>query len=812
MLPASSRPNPSLPLSQWWKQQARLPLVLAALGLILYHTIYLVAFVPMEDVEFGWRLADNVSVVTDVPAGSPAAPFLQPGDVLLAIDGRPVTWTIWQPLYTPRQPAYTYTVQRGAQTLSYTIPVVPGSFSLVVERLTSGVVALLVWLVAALVLLLATPQNKDAWQLGLTTLGVAVVLAASEAALYGVPGAWLSANPFLPLVAVSLAHLALLPRRAPGAARTERPFPFLYAVALLLGVLAVIELVVWNPRGLSLGALTGVSLYELLYLCLTMGGVAHLAILGRRFWRMAPSYPRRQLAIVLIFTAVALLPGVFLTIIPRLLLNAPLLPWDLSIALLALIPAGYAFVIYRRNYLGLDIFATRSLTYLLVALLLLAAHAFITYFLRQRPALAALEPLPAALLLLPVFMAVPGSAARIGRTLEAVVYGAAPAASSGHLQIITAALATDPHPATLGKVMRDVAAQLQVRQTALLLADNSGRLVCIEQARLNEPVAVLPAAALAAYGASVTTRRWTGAAGGHPLLARHHWMAAVAPLALGEAIIGALCLGPPVPDGYLNARQIGYVGQVAGVMAVAAEAMRLFDASRAMSRELLRVRDAERMQLAAQIHDEPLQSVSLAAGRLNQLAAQAAARAPAGAANLAAAELAAAELAALSHEMQHTSRQLRDICAGLHPPLLRQGAQWAVKEVVYQFRDRARWDVHLDVRVGPEVHIPQAATVAIYYILHEALNNVYKHARATAVWVCLSYEQERLTLTVVDNGHHADRAAWSLPALVRARHFGIVGMHEWAGLAGGALHITRREGEGTAVALHIPFTPRDLLA
>ncbi len=355
--------------------------------------------------------------------------------------------------------------------------------------------------------------------------------------------------------------------------------------------------------------------------------------------------------------------------------------------------------------------------------------------------------------------------------------------------------------------MRDVAGQLQVRQMALLLADQSSRLVCIDQVRVTEPIAALMTMALAPYGSGVTTRRWTGEEEGHPLLACCDWIATVAPLALGDVIIGALCLGPPVPDGYLNTRQIAYVGQVAGVMAVAAEAMRLVDASRAMSRELLRVRDAERMQLAAQIHDEPLQSVSLAAGRLNRLAEQAAALAPATAANLA-----ATELATLSHEMQHTSRQLRDICAGLHPPLLKQGAQWAVKEVVYLFRDKARWDVHLDVRVDPEVYIPQAATVTIYYILHEALNNVCKHARATAVWVCLSYEKERLSLVIADNGCHADRAAWSLPALVRARHFGIVGMHEWAGLAGGTLHVTGREGGGTAVTLHIPFTPDDLLA
>jgi len=805
MLPDFFLPKRSLALSQWLKQQMRLPLVLVTLGLTLYHTIYLIAFVPMGDVDFGWRLDDNALVVTNVPADSPAALALQTGDILQAIDGQPVTWTIWQPLYTPRQTSYRYTVQRNAEFLSYVIPVVPISFPLVVERLTSGLVAFLVWLVAAVVLLLATPQNEDAWLLGLTTLGVAVVLAASEAALYGVPGAWLSSFPFLPLVAVSLAHLALLPRVR--SLRTERPFHILYIGALLLGVFAVVELVVWNPRGFSLSKLTGVSLYELLYVCITVGGVTHLAILGWRFWRMSPGYQRRQLAIVLTFTAVALLPGVFLTIIPRLLLDAPLLPWDFSIALLTLIPAGYAFVIYRRNYLGLDVFATRSLTYLLVALLLLTAHTSITYLLRQRPALAALEPLPGALLLLPVLMTVPGSAARIRNALEAIVYGASSTSSFGHLQAITAALATDPHPATLGKVMRDVATQLQVRQMALLLAEPSDRLVCIDQARLDEPVAVLSTAALTPFGFDVTTRRWIGQEESHPLLARHDWVAAVAPLSLSNTIIGVLCFGPPVPDGFFNARQIAYVGQVADVMAVAAEAMRLFDASRAMSRELLRVRDVERMQLAAQIHDGPLQSVSLAAGRLNQLAEQVAATA-----STIAVQLPAAELSELSHEMQYTSRQLRDICAGLHPPLLKQGAQWAVKEVVYQFRDKTRWDVNLNVAVGPQVHIPQAATVAIYYILNEALNNVYKHAEATAVWVSLSCEEECLSLVVTDNGSHADMATWPLSALVRAGHFGIVGMHEWARLAGGALRITGRERMGTVVILHIPFTPRRPIA
>jgi signal transduction histidine kinase len=232
-------------------------------------------------------------------------------------------------------------------------------------------------------------------------------------------------------------------------------------------------------------------------------------------------------------------------------------------------------------------------------------------------------------------------------------------------------------------------------------------------------------------------------------------------------------------------------------MAVAAEAIRLFEASRMMSRELLQVRDTERIQLAAQIHDEPLQRISMAASGLGLLATQAKSLG----------DDLPDEIRTYSQQLQATSKRLRDICAGLHPPVLKQGAQWAVKDVVYAFR-RDGLDISLEMTVPDSLLIPHDLTLAIYHILTEALNNVGKHAQATQVWVQFAYAQEILILTVIDNGRDNAIASLSLSSLVRSHHFGIFGMYEQANRVNGELHIRARKEGGTAVSLTIPFVDK----
>jgi hypothetical protein len=68
------------------------------------------------------------------------------------------------------------------------------------------------------------------------------------------------------------------------------------------------------------------------------------------------------------------LPLTLLSLLPRALVGEPYLAWEVGIGLLLLMPLGYGYVIYRRNYLGLDLIATRTLTLLVLGLLFLVLH------------------------------------------------------------------------------------------------------------------------------------------------------------------------------------------------------------------------------------------------------------------------------------------------------------------------------------------------------------------------------------------------------------------------------------------------------
>jgi NarL family two-component system sensor histidine kinase YdfH len=72
------------------------------------------------------------------------------------------------------------------------------------------------------------------------------------------------------------------------------------------------------------------------------------------------------------------------------------------------------------------------------------------------------------------------------------------------------------------------------------------------------------------------------------------------------------------------------------------------------------------------------------------------------------------------------------------------------------------------------------------------------------VWVNLRRENGHLALEIADDGLGFAQAQLSLPALSRAGHFGLVGMHEWAKIAHGTLQFAARAEGGTVLALRVP--------
>lgn len=96
--------------------------------------------------------------------------------------------------------------------------------------------------------------------------------------------------------------------------------------------------------------------------------------------------------------------------------------------------------------------------------------------------------------------------------------------------------------------------------------------------------------------------------------------------------------------------------------------------------------------------------------------------------------------------------------------------------------------------------LPLAVEDEVFRIIQEAISNVERHASATLMNVQLLYQQEKLLVTVQDNGRGFsadDRAA-------RTGHFGLQGMRERATSLGAQFHITSSPGAGTTVELIVP--------
>lgn len=98
-----------------------------------------------------------------------------------------------------------------------------------------------------------------------------------------------------------------------------------------------------------------------------------------------------------------------------------------------------------------------------------------------------------------------------------------------------------------------------------------------------------------------------------------------------------------------------------------------------------------------------------------------------------------------------------------------------------------------------DVELPDACSIKVFRIFKEALTNIVRHAGATRVTVTLMQHEDRVTLTVSDNGRGI-----TAEQLRGTSSLGLASMRERAWLVDGSLRIRGEPGQGTTVFLSIP--------
>ena len=156
------------------------------------------------------------------------------------------------------------------------------------------------------------------------------------------------------------------------------------------------------------------------------------------------------------------------------------------------------------------------------------------------------------------------------------------------------------------------------------------------------------------------------------------------------------------------------------------------------------------------------------------------------------------ELDRVAAGLTSTLDELREYARGIHPAILAEGG---LAPALKALGRRSSIPVTLDVRAHER--LPERVEVTAYYVISEALTNVAKHARASAVHIDVDGTGEVVRLAVRDDG---------IGGADPARGSGLVGLKDRVAAIGGTLSMRSRPGEGTTLLVELPVRPARLSA
>ncbi len=212
-------------------------------------------------------------------------------------------------------------------------------------------------------------------------------------------------------------------------------------------------------------------------------------------------------------------------------------------------------------------------------------------------------------------------------------------------------------------------------------------------------------------------------------------------------------------------------------------------------RRIVAAQESERQRIARDLHDETGQALTAIGLGLRGLESRLA-RDP-------------AQAATTLHELQSLTadslQELQRLMADLRPSHLDDlGLSAALRW--YAAKLEERYPLRIGVEIGGEERpLEDAAKIAIFRIVQEALNNVLKHSEAKHAKVELEFTEKGMRASVRDDGCGFD------PDRIRAIQtssrpsLGLAGMQERAALLGGSVVIQSRPGQGTMVEAFVPY-------
>jgi signal transduction histidine kinase len=204
---------------------------------------------------------------------------------------------------------------------------------------------------------------------------------------------------------------------------------------------------------------------------------------------------------------------------------------------------------------------------------------------------------------------------------------------------------------------------------------------------------------------------------------------------------------------------------------------------RASRLRIIAAQNAERRRLERDLHDGAQQNLVALKVKLG-VAATVAQRDPAKAREL---------MLGLETDIERTIESLRELARGLYPALLADYGLVAALDA-----QARKTGIAVEIDAADVNRYPQEVEAAVYFSCLEALQNVAKHAKASHVRLRLRERDDRLELSIEDDGVGFD------PASGR-RGSGLQNISDRIEAVGGSLEIQTASGEGTSLIGWVPL-------
>ena len=276
------------------------------------------------------------------------------------------------------------------------------------------------------------------------------------------------------------------------------------------------------------------------------------------------------------------------------------------------------------------------------------------------------------------------------------------------------------------------------------------------------------------------------------------------PLKINKEVVGSLTLHASEPD-FFNEEEIKLLETLSEDISFALTLIeyerqkKLFEKKLKNSREQLRklsiylqnIREIERENIAHELHDEFGQILIGIKMNLHLLKNDLQIFSPEQ----------ITKFETILNMIENVINRIRTISIELRPFILDQfglaaAIEWQISEfkkisnIKYEFINKFPSNLKLDSQIS----------ITIFRIFQEALTNAYKHAKADKVLVKLDYKNNKILLSVKDNGIGLKKEY-----LNSTRTFGLIGMKERVYSLNGILKINSIKNKGTNVTVSIPI-------